>query len=106
MTVAGVRKEIPWLLTSLSEMLKRNDDDFLPPNIITPNGDRLNDYFAMVKKDETTGELVSILPKDNCTGHFEVSRSTTVGENKCSKARIVISDGMRMMMLRESIIIS
>ena len=49
----------------------RNDDDFMPPNIITPNGDRLNDFFAMVKLDETTGELVNILPKDNCTGHFE-----------------------------------
>jgi hypothetical protein len=49
----------------------RNDDDFMPPNIITPNGDRLNDFFAMVKLDETTGELVNILPRDNCTGHFE-----------------------------------
>jgi hypothetical protein len=51
--------------------VERNDDDFLPPNIITPNGDRLNDFFAMVKLDETTGELVNILPRDNCTGHFE-----------------------------------
>lgn len=49
----------------------RNDDDFMPPNIITPNGDRLNDFFAMVKLDEATGELVNILPRDNCTGHFE-----------------------------------
>ena len=49
----------------------RSDDGFLPPNIITPNGDRLNDFFAMVKIDETTGELVNILPRDNCTGRFE-----------------------------------
>ena len=51
--------------------VERNDDDFMPPNIITPNGDQMNDFFAMVKKDEATGELVNILPKDNCTGHFE-----------------------------------
>ena len=51
--------------------VERNEDDFLPPNIITPNGDNLNDFFAMVKRDETTGELVSILPRDNCAGHFE-----------------------------------
>ena len=25
----------------------------------------------MVKEDETTGELVDILPKDNCTGVFK-----------------------------------
>jgi hypothetical protein len=49
----------------------RDDDDFMPPNIITPNGDRLNDFFAMVKMDENTGDLVNILPRDNCTGHFE-----------------------------------
>jgi len=49
----------------------RNDDDFLPPNIITPNGDNLNDFFAMVKKDEVTGALVNILPLDNCTGKFD-----------------------------------
>ncbi len=47
-----------------------NDDDFLPPNIITPNGDNLNDYFAMEKIDET-GALVNILPRDNCLGRFE-----------------------------------
>jgi hypothetical protein len=51
--------------------VERNDDDFLPPNIITPNGDNLNDYFAMLKIDEVTGSLVNILPRDNCAGQFE-----------------------------------
>ena len=46
-------------------------EEFLPPNFVTPNGDNKNDFFAMVKEDETTGELVNILPKDNCTGVFE-----------------------------------
>ncbi len=46
------------------------DKDFIPPNFITPNGDNLNDFFAMVKLDEETHELVSILPKDNCIGRF------------------------------------
>lgn len=48
-----------------------NDEDFLPPNIITPNGDNRNDYFAMLKVDEGTGTLVNILPRDNCSGQFE-----------------------------------
>lgn len=43
---------------------------FTPPNIITPNGDGVNEFFAMMKEDETTGELMNILPKDNCSGHF------------------------------------
>jgi hypothetical protein len=45
--------------------------EFLPPNFVSPNGDNKNDFFAMVKEDETTGELVSILPMDNCTGSFD-----------------------------------
>jgi len=51
--------------------ISRNDDDFMPPNIITPNGDKLNDYFAMVKEDPMSHEMVSILPRDNCSAHFE-----------------------------------
>jgi len=47
-----------------------SDADFIPPNFISPNGDDWNAFFAMVKEDETTHELVSILPKDNCTGRF------------------------------------
>ena len=49
----------------------RADEDFLPPNVITPNGDNRNDFFAMVREDPATHELISILPVDNCQGHFE-----------------------------------
>jgi hypothetical protein len=43
--------------------------EFIPPNVITPGDDNgLNEYFAMEKMVD--GELVSILPKDNCRGRF------------------------------------
>ena len=48
-----------------------SETEFLPPNFISPNGDLKNDYFAMIKRDGTTGELLNILPLDNCAGHFE-----------------------------------
>lgn len=51
--------------------VERDDAEFVPPNIITPNGDQLNEFFAMVKKDPASGELINILPKDNCVGRFE-----------------------------------
>jgi hypothetical protein len=46
------------------------DDEFLPPNFISPNGDETNEYFAMVALNDE-GELVNIMPADNCIGHFE-----------------------------------
>lgn len=49
--------------------IDKEEEDFLPPNFISPNGDAWNNYFAMVKRDDM-GNLVSILPKDNCSGVF------------------------------------
>ncbi|MBX2961929.1 MAG: gliding motility-associated C-terminal domain-containing protein [Cyclobacteriaceae bacterium] len=43
-------------------------DEFLPPNLITPDGNGINEFFAMVKLEN--GEYVSILPADNCIGSF------------------------------------
>lgn len=45
------------------------DSTFLPPNVITPNNDDKNEYFAMVALNDA-GELVNILPVDNCAGKF------------------------------------
>jgi hypothetical protein len=72
------------------ELNIKNIDDtgktFLPTNVITPNGDNCNDYFAVegidpVASSTDTGcggainpdEQVS-LPRDNCTGRFEFIR--------------------------------
>jgi hypothetical protein len=46
------------------------DADFIPPNLVTYNGDNKNEFFAMVREDEDTKELKSILPIDNCVGRF------------------------------------
>ena len=43
-------------------------EEFLPPNLITPDGNGQNEFFAMVKLEN--GEYISILPKDNCIGSF------------------------------------
>lgn len=42
----------------------------LPPNVFTPNGDDSNDFFGMYQRDEY-GDLINILPADNCEGQFE-----------------------------------
>lgn len=57
-------------------------DGFNPPNIITPNGDNCNDYFAMEGVDPVGGTLCPTdspdalirLPPDNCIRKFEAIR--------------------------------
>lgn len=59
--------------------VESNLTTFLPPNIITPNGDHCNDYFAMEGIDPiASGECITQdpdgivrLPKDNCIRKFE-----------------------------------
>lgn len=41
-----------------------------PANVFTPNGDNYNDYYSMERRDGS-GNLINILPPDNCVGVFE-----------------------------------
>lgn len=50
-----------------------SDEDFVPPNVITPNGDGCNDFFALEGFEEEThcGDVLAPhLPLDNCVGRF------------------------------------
>lgn len=57
-----------------------SDTDFLPPNVITPNGDDCNDYFAVEGRSptlcnpEVEPDKLVALPKDNCARAFESVR--------------------------------
>ncbi len=46
-------------------------DNFMPPNIFTPNGDRYNPYFALDGKDERDVPIETGLPIDVCDSYFE-----------------------------------
>jgi hypothetical protein len=51
------------------------DDNFLPPNTITPNGDDVNDFFALdgytLRDNGTDPDQEIGLPLDNCLNQFE-----------------------------------
>jgi hypothetical protein len=44
-----------------------------PANVFTPNDDGYNDYYSMERRDGL-GNLINILPPDNCRGAFESVR--------------------------------
>ena len=68
-------------LTIRLKDIDNNDRDFLPPNVITPNGDGCNDYFAaegtetcpLSDKTFNPDELIAF-PPDNCIRKFELVR--------------------------------
>ena len=47
------------------------DEYFTPINFFSPNDDGINDYYSMDVRDVVTGELLNVLPLDNCTAHFQ-----------------------------------
>ena len=47
------------------------DQDFIPPNIFTPNGDRYNPFFALDGVSEDDVPIDTGLPLDNCENRFE-----------------------------------
>lgn len=51
---------------------ENNVAEFLPPNFVSADHDpeQRNEFFAMVRLNEQTGQLEDILPKDNCLGQF------------------------------------
>jgi hypothetical protein len=51
--------------------IESDHEKFMPPNLITPNGDGLNDYFGLdeiVKMSDS--DVLPNLPADNCAGQF------------------------------------
>lgn len=53
------------------EDINDKSEQFIPPNVFTPNGDELNTYFGMYRINEQSGIEENILPIDNCAGQFE-----------------------------------
>jgi hypothetical protein len=58
-----------------------NDHTFIPPNVVTPNGDGCNDFFAMdgfeyeaPSSADCSTYIIPNLPFDNCIGRFSSIR--------------------------------
>ena len=51
--------------------IDNKSEQFVPPNLFTPNGDGFNPYFGMYRISGETGIEENILPLDNCAGQFE-----------------------------------
>jgi hypothetical protein len=47
-----------------------DEQKMMLPNIVTPNGDGLNEVFILDREDGSLNEIVG-LPKDNCSSRFE-----------------------------------
>ncbi len=68
-------------LTVKVKDIDNNEREFLPPNVITPNGDGCNDYFAaegtetcpLGDKTFNPDEMIAF-PPDNCIRKFELVR--------------------------------
>ncbi|MDH5397588.1 MAG: gliding motility-associated C-terminal domain-containing protein [Cyclobacteriaceae bacterium] len=54
--------------------IEAGTDEFLPPNVFTPNGDGHNPFFAMEWVDGDGQTYSAGLPIDNCAGQFEAIR--------------------------------
>ncbi len=65
--------------TVLFEVVETRDrfNDFLPPNVFTPNGDGMNETFNLTNSEDPAGNL----PPDNCDDSFEyISIHNRAGE--------------------------
>ncbi|MEJ2004607.1 MAG: gliding motility-associated C-terminal domain-containing protein [Cyclobacteriaceae bacterium] len=58
------------LSVSLEDIIS-SDEEFVPPNIFTPNGDSYNRFFALDGLDDDDRPILTGLPEDNCNNRFE-----------------------------------
>lgn len=51
-----------------------SENGFEPNNFFSPDGNGINDYYAMERRNILTGELENSLPADNCISQFQAIR--------------------------------